>query len=947
MFIFSVNPVPARTGLKITLILFLAFSFFIAVAQQPKPPSAADFKKQMIDALGQNNDDAAFALMESNRFMLKPFVEGLARDAIKDELKGNLKEYDEKKAILKKTAGDFESLFGEKSLSIAVGYLSAWNMEQKQKKLVADSIYAAGTKLRLAKDFARSLPELDLALKIYGEIGDERGEAEVLGSFGVIYFESDYEKCIKYYSDALAKREKVDDKQLIGNTLNSFGSVNVKFTKNYADAISWYERAEALRKEIGDMAGLRTTYGYKAGALKLHAEQLNKTGNYQEALGEAEKAAELFRMLNNKSETGEVLSLMGFIYSNLGDNVKAVGKLDEALTIKTEINDSIGIAGVYNHYGIVLKQAGRTANALEYYNNAFEIYQRNGLVDKSIPILNNIGTIYFTLKDYSTAEDYHKRGLQLSREFKMVDLEAHNLLNLANDQLMLGKTEEAGSSYNAAIRIARSLNSPELIWKVYAGMAETYEAKGEYERAVELNDSLLVILDGMRNTLGDEEFRSSFLAKERYVFEDIVNLLRDLHMKSPDKGYDIQAFGYAERSKSRSLLDILGTSSVSGNASRPMQTVSVKEVQEMCRDKNTLFLAYMTGDSSSTMWAISKTRHAIFRVPQNKTLKEQIEAIRFALLDPEQPASEFFVDAATALYDELIKPAGSFFTKSTRLIIIPDGILNYLPFEVLITPRPQNVTNVTYQGLPFIIKKYPVSYSQSASILKGLLSMRSGSDVKPSEKKLLAFGDPVYEKPGSLELNGQTLDRLQYSGQEVEKIASLFRKEKSEVFLRENATEANLKGEKNLESFNYLHFATHGYIDENNPGRSSLVLTRGKDDINDGLLKSDEIFNLKLRTDLVVLSACQTGLGKLVRGEGIVGLTRAFMYAGTPSVLVSLWSVSDNSTASLMEEFYKNLVTAGLNKTDALRKAQLTLMSDVKFAHPFYWAPFVLIGDWR
>jgi len=150
-----------------------------------------------------------------------------------------------------------------------------------------------------------------------------------------------------------------------------------------------------------------------------------------------------------------------------------------------------------------------------------------------------------------------------------------------------------------------------------------------------------------------------------------------------------------------------------------------------------------------------------------------------------------------------------------------------------------------------------------------------------------------------------------------------------------------------LNRFNYLHFATHGLIDEESPGLSSLVLTSEKSSGEDGFLQAAEIFDLKLNADLVVLSACQTGLGKLIRGEGMVGLTRAFMYAGTPSVVVSLWSVSDISTADLMGEFYKNLIKNKLSKTDALRKAQLSLMTDEKYAHPFYWAPFILVGDWR
>ena len=150
--------------------------------------------------------------------------------------------------------------------------------------------------------------------------------------------------------------------------------------------------------------------------------------------------------------------------------------------------------------------------------------------------------------------------------------------------------------------------------------------------------------------------------------------------------------------------------------------------------------------------------------------------------------------------------------------------------------------------------------------------------------------------------------RLEFTGKEIENIASYFTAGSSEIYLRNKATEENLKRNSELNEFNYIHFATHGLIDEAKPDLSSLVLTSGSNSGEDGFLQAAEIFDLKLNADLVVLSACQTGLGKLIRGEGMVGLTRAFMYAGTPSVLVSLWSVSDMSTAALMGEFYKNLI---------------------------------------
>ena len=191
------------------------------------------------------------------------------------------------------------------------------------------------------------------------------------------------------------------------------------------------------------------------------------------------------------------------------------------------------------------------------------------------------------------------------------------------------------------------------------------------------------------------------------------------------------------------------------------------------------------------------------------------------------------------------------------------------------------------------------------------------------------------------------LERLKYSGIEVNNIAKLFPSGNADLLLRGSATEEKVKEEGILEKYQYVHFATHGIVNERKPDFSGIVLTQDEDPNENGFLQAAEIFNLSMNAELVVLSACQTGLGKMVRGEGIVGLTRAFMYAGTPSVLVSLWSVSDISTSKLMEKFYENLIKKKFDKTRALQQAQIFMIKEKKFSHPFYWAPFVLIGDWE
>jgi CHAT domain-containing protein/tetratricopeptide (TPR) repeat protein len=1039
--------------LSVLIQLFVIMSPASALASlQAQQLTQAEFSKELRAAYNTNDDKLAASLIKDHRLFVKAFVNDLSTESIREELKGNNVESGQARIIAEKTAATFENTFGERSLTVGVNYLKLWSKEQKRKKLVADSLYVLGTSIRgNAADRERAIEIHQRALDLYKEIGDERGEAEVLGGLGLICtFKNDYQTALSYYNEALIKREKVDDRLLIGNTVNSMGSIYYGIIKDYRIALPYFDRAEAIRTELGDSLNLGRTILLKASTLdnlgqfepsleyytracelnKVSGDQsrvaesllkagtvLNYLGKYPEALESLDKALEINKAINKSSGISEALNQTGYVYLKLGDLNKALDKFNEAIKITKDQNDKWGLAGVYNNLGIMLQNAGRFEKALEYYTNALNIYEELGDQGSVLILIGNIGTINFDLKDYAKAEEYHLKGLRLSRDLNSKDQEVTNLLNLANNQIYLGKFDEAMSNYNTGLIIAHSLNSPDLIWKITAGIAETWERKGNYEKAVELNDTVLKIIEGMRNTLQSDEQKSSFMASERYVFEDVINLLSVLHEKDGTKGYDKLAFQYSERSKSRAFLDLLAESlaNVKGGENNELlnkqdelltglteakqlleqeskaeqpdqqkingikekikiteeelnklhqqirvtnpryadlhypQPVSLEEVKALCPDKNTVILEYSVGDSSSCLWVITQSAHKLFRLPDRKTLQDQVEPFRFALSNPDQTNIEFITRGGYTLYKQLLEPAGPYLTKKSKLVIIPDGILNYLPFEVLLTDNKGIGAGNSFSGLPYLVKKYPVSYGQSASVLKSLLSGQKEVRLSdPGNKKLVAFGDPVYQNSNDTSQTSlETYKRLDNSGKEIENIASFFKKGNADTYLRNDATEENVKRDDELKKFNYVHFATHGFIDETKPDFSSLVLTQDKNSEEDGFLQATEIFNLKLNADLVVLSACQTGLGKLVRGEGMVGLTRAFMYAGSPTVMVSLWSVSDASTATLMGEFYRNLVKEKLDKTDALRKAQLFMLGNEKFAHPFYWAPFVLIGDWR
>ncbi|MCI0615077.1 CHAT domain-containing protein [bacterium] len=272
------------------------------------------------------------------------------------------------------------------------------------------------------------------------------------------------------------------------------------------------------------------------------------------------------------------------------------------------------------------------------------------------------------------------------------------------------------------------------------------------------------------------------------------------------------------------------------------------------------------------------------------------------------------------------------------MILVLDGVLHYLPFETLITNE---------DGL--LIQDFRISYAPSATIWANL---RTRTKL-PNKKELAAFADPVLNTDSQNSEMSETssnyhLQRLRYSRNEVQAIAALYPKDLSGVYLAQDATEAKFKSER-ISDYKVIHFATHAVIDDQIPRRSGVILSPDEKNGADGILQLYELRNLNLNAQLVVLSACQTGLGKLVKGEGIVGLMRAFFSAGARNVVVSLWNVDDKSTAQLMKNFYKHMKN-GKSRVESLRQAKLDLLQSAEkgyaaYKAPYYWSPFVLVGS--
>ena len=371
--------------------------------------------------------------------------------------------------------------------------------------------------------------------------------------------------------------------------------------------------------------------------------------------------------------------------------------------------------------------------------------------------------------------------------------------------------------------------------------------------------------------------------------------------------------------------------------------LSLKEVQRLL-DPDATLIQYFVTDSTTFVWVVEKGKlqyHGV-QVPKEK-LARLVNTLRERIASLED--KEKIREVSAFLYQALIKPVRSHIS-GKQLIIVPHDVLHYLPFQALVSPEGR-----------YLVEDYPIHYLSSASLMKFTTAKKRGA----RGDRVLAIGNPD---------SGNSKPGLKYAELEAREVKSLY--PMSTLLLNSDATKETVKSESTRHDI--LHFAAHAELSKDDPLSSAILLA--KDGKDDGRLTVKEIFEMELNADLVVLSGCETGLGKLSRGDEMVGLIRAFIYAGTPSVVATLWKVEDSSTAALMGSFYKNLKT--MSKAEALRKAQLELIRGeiggpllamrgvggitqsgeasglkatspgsvpVSSAHPYFWAPFVLVGD--
>lgn len=874
----------------------------------------------------------------------------------------NLGQFDDASDLIRSAAG-----LAEKS-----GLKNSQILPAKALEII--SLYKAGKKYRESNNLRRSAGSFQQALNLSRRAGIEEFELKCLRQLGFYYWEIyDMKGFYDVNKEALLIAQRLKHKKEEGRCLNNIGLYYWK-TNNYSNALKYLEDCLTISIEISDI-------------------------NVQ----------------------AECLSNIGIIYKELGDFDQALKHHLKGLEIDRNSNNKKNVALDLNNIGIAIKNKALISKekrllyvALDSFKKSLDLLDSGQDLKTEIQVLNNIGTIYALLNDYTEASSNYLMCLDKAKS--VMDLESEEMIqnNLGAFYYQQNHLSNAIKFFMNAKRIGENRDFSCGLWETYLGLGQCYEKKNDFSKAVAYYKKAVNVVDRLRGNIHLDMFKTGFIRNKLEIYENLINLLYRLNRANPSQALKEEIFLYIEKAKARAFLESLGEAKVNIRAklspmmrkreeeiSKEISSIifdisrqpvlkskkddlerklseaedsylrliaemrsevpeianlvapspcTIRDIQDRILDSSSALLEYFLGGTHSYVFLITKKDIDFYELPNRDKIESSVAPLLKSLT---VPTKGIFIGelAAERIADEILFPIRDCGRSDiNNLIIIPDGILYYLPFESLKFRSDRDSSRKTY-----MIERAKISYAPSSS---SLLFLAEKSGNRDAEKGILAFGHPVYDQRSrnfnNLNKTSSNILRelyvsqgfnfvsLPYSRREVLSIGKYFPRDKKDIFLRRDAKEEVIKN-VDLNKYQVIHFACHGFLDEKSPLRSSLVLSLDEDREEDGFLQVREIYNLRMNADLVVLSACQTGKGRIERGEGILGLPRIFFYAGAKSVISALWPIGDKSTAFFMKRFYKHL-SDGADKSRALQKAKMDMMNS-KYSHPFYWAAFILHGD--
>lgn len=843
---------------------------------------------------------------------------------------------------------------------------------------------------RKSRDYATE------SLAFWREQADKPNEASTLNIIGGAYeYMGDVNLALRYYEEALTLQQELKSLGGVANLLNNTGELLERLG----------ESQEALKRfqQVVDLVG-PTASSLARQAL---AAALNNTAYTLLGLGDPETAVDYCRRsLALQREVGyrlgELNTLLDFGHAHfqLGDSQTALNFYEQAYGLSREIGrDNEGaLALVYK--GEVYEKLRDSQAAMSQYVAALDLFRKGDTKEGEALVLSKLGALCALQGNAPKALNNYNQALAIWRAIRDPRGEAAALYGLARVEGALGNLTEAHKKAEDSIRTIETLRirivSRELRTSYLASVRDYYDldidllmqlhkkypSEGYDSRALQVSE--LARARSFLESLGEvgKEIREgvdpSLLEREQSLQRQIEAKIQTQIELLKDKSRERQA-GLIEK-ELKSLIDERKATDERIRVQSPRyadliqpQPIGVKEIQSKLLDAETLLLEYALGEPRSYLWLVSASQIKSYELPGRAALEASAKEVYNKISSTEAVFHEgkaLYWKKAAALSEMILGPVATQLGDK-RLLIVTEGSLQYVPFFAL--PIPRSATRDTRSRVaspvPMIARHEIISFP-SVSVVAALRAELATR--KPPGKGIVVFADPVFDKDDerlqpannsaassrsqAAEPNirgvvrefaryGVKLDRLKETRAEAAAIRSMSTEAKINLDF-----DANLKNAKSadLRGYRIVHFATHGLLDSNQPDLScialSLVDRRGEK--QDGFLLLNDIYNLRLSADLVVLSACSTALGKDIRGEGLVGLTRGFMYAGAASVMASLWNVDDQGTAELMKRFYEKVLKENMQPAAALRAAQLEMWRS-KYNSPYYWGAFVLQGEWK
>jgi CHAT domain-containing protein/Tfp pilus assembly protein PilF len=802
-----------------------------------------------------------------------------------------------------------------------------------------------------------------------------------------------YDRAIESFEGAVTILEGLEPSRAQSLPTAYVNLGNVYWEKgDYDQALAFYQKALTLEEAVLGKEHPRIGIFHRnLGVLHLARR------DYDACLASAERALGIYLRAYGERhpDVVQVYNVLGSALTRKGDPDRALPLLEKALALQRSLSESGGRDSgvVYTSLADAYRARGDHARAAMDYRRALAVGLR--IYGEHHPAV---------AEDYVSLGDLH---LEMDREAEALRFFAAAIA--ANDPRATGSDLDLDPPLETAF--SEKLLLEALQGAARARRWVKRGDRRNLEAAALVYEHASSLIDRMRIGYRAEGSKLLLAASAKEVFDEAIGTELELHRLTGDEGHLERAFGYAERSKAGVLRDALNEAEARAFAGIPaelldqerrlrqdlaaadrrlveaqteggadekriqtlrdeqfalkrdydalrerfekehpdyydlkyrFETAETARIRERALDGRTVLVEYFLGREQVFIFTITPRGLEVASVPREASLEAEVQELREAILARDAAASAL---GAHRLYRLLLTPVEGRL-EGKDLIIVPDGLLSTVPFEALL----EDETSAGSGSLPsFVLRDHAVSYAYSATVLlKGLGQKRQG----PTDE-LVAFA-PAVGEGGDASRNAPP--PLPASRQEVMDLRRLFAKRaglfggwfsgRSRVYLGGDATETRLKS-AGLERYRYVHLATHGVVDEEHPGLSRLLLRRQTGSAEDGVLYLGEVYNLRLNADLVVLSACDTGRGRIARGEGIIGLTRGFLYAGAKSLLVSLWPVSDAATADLVADFYEELL-AGRPRVEALRQAKLRTMGrNPEYAKPYYWSCLVLVGQGR